>query len=425
MAVGPLSGIRVLEFTQIIAGPFACQNLADMGAEVIKVEPPEGEAWRVFNQFIPGEGKYFQSLNRGKYSLVLNLQHPEAQEIVHKLIPEIDVVIINYRPDVPKKLNIDYETLQHFRKDLIYVDNTAFGRKGPNSDKPGYDIIAQALSGLMVNEGKYDAVTGTPKNIASPPIADYGTGIAIAWGVCAALYHREKTGEGQLIESNLLQTALAFQGSHVMDLPAADTLKYERMENVHQLQEKGASYPELIDAHNPLSQLSEGNIYYRPYSTRDGAIAVGALSSSLWTKVRAALGTNFLGMADPEFNPQDSSWVSSAREEVQKIEEHVQSKTTKEWEKIFTEHGVPNGALNFPEDLINDEQVIQNDGIIHLTHDLSGEQRQVGPLLKMSKTPLGANLASPPLGRDTESILSNAGYSIEQIEKLRTNGTIN
>ena len=215
MTKGPLSGIRVLEFTQIIAGPFACQNLADMGAEVIKVEPPEGEPWRVFNQFIPGEGKYFQSLNRGKYSLVLNLQHPEAQDVIHKLIPEIDVVIINYRPDVPKKLNIDYETLQNFRSDLIYVDNTAFGRKGPNADKPGYDIIAQALSGLMVNEGKYDAVTGTPKNIASTPIADYGTGIAIAWGVCAALYHREKTGEGQLIESNLLQTALALSLIHI------------------------------------------------------------------------------------------------------------------------------------------------------------------------------------------------------------------
>ncbi|MEX2032605.1 MAG: CoA transferase, partial [Dehalococcoidia bacterium] len=130
MASGPLQGIRVLEFTQIIAGPFGCQHLADMGAEVIKVEPPEGEPWRLFSQFMPGESKTYQSLNRGKKSLVLRLQEPEAQQIVHRLLPSIDVVVINYRPDVPAKLGIDYETLKALKPDLIYLDNTAWGRKG-------------------------------------------------------------------------------------------------------------------------------------------------------------------------------------------------------------------------------------------------------------------------------------------------------
>ena len=129
MASGPLDGIRILEFTQIIAGPFGCQNLADMGAEVIKVEPPDGEPWRQFSQFIPGEAKWFQSLNRGKRSLVLSLQEPDAQAIVHKLIPDMDVVVINYRPDVAARLGIDYETLRGLREDLVYVDNTAFGRR--------------------------------------------------------------------------------------------------------------------------------------------------------------------------------------------------------------------------------------------------------------------------------------------------------
>ena len=118
MASGPLQGIRVLEFTQIIAGPFGCQHLADMGAEVIKVEPPEGEPWRLFSQFVTGESKTFQSLNRGKKSLVLKLQDPKAQEIVHKLMPTIDVVVINYRPDVPAKLGIDYDTLKALKPDL-------------------------------------------------------------------------------------------------------------------------------------------------------------------------------------------------------------------------------------------------------------------------------------------------------------------
>ena len=195
MASGPLDGIRVLEFTQIIAGPFGCQNLADMGAEVIKVEPPEGEPWRMFPQFMAGESKAYQGLNRGKRSLVLALQKAEAQAIVHRLIPEIDVVVINYRPDVPAKLGIDYEMLRTIREDLIYVDHTAFGRQGPLAQSPGYDIIAQAISGLMVGEGKFDPESGTPKMISSTAIADYSTGLAIAWGVCAALYHRERTGE--------------------------------------------------------------------------------------------------------------------------------------------------------------------------------------------------------------------------------------
>jgi crotonobetainyl-CoA:carnitine CoA-transferase CaiB-like acyl-CoA transferase len=425
MASGPLDGIRVLEFTQIIAGPFGCQNLADMGAEVIKVEPPEGEPWRLFSQFMPGEAKHFQSLNRGKRSLVLSLQQPEAQAIVHRLVPGMDVVVINYRPDVPAKLGIDYETLRALKPDLIYVDNTAFGRKGPRAQSPGYDIIAQAISGLMVGEGKFDPETGTPKIISSTAIADYGTGLAIAWGVCAALYHREKTGEGQLIESTLLQTALAFQGGSVFDLPAADALKYQRMERVHQLQQSGASYPEIITAHNPLAaMIGAGNIYYRAFSTQDGAIAIGALSPTLWAKVRAALDTDFLGLADPEFNPTNAEWGANAVQQVAVIEEHVRSKTTAEWEAIFTANGVPNGALEFPEDMVDDPQVLANDGIVELEHDLSGPQRQVGPVLKMSATPLAAQGASPPLGRDTEAILAEAGYSTDEIATLREAGAI-
>jgi crotonobetainyl-CoA:carnitine CoA-transferase CaiB-like acyl-CoA transferase len=425
MASGPLDGIRVLEFTQIIAGPFACQNLADMGAEVIKVEPPEGEPWRQFSQFIPGESKYFQTLNRGKRSLVLSLQDPQAQMIVHKLIPTIDVVVINYRPDVPAKLGIDYETLRGLRADLIYVDNTAFGRKGPRAQSPGYDIIAQAISGLMVGEGKFDPQTGTPKIISSTAIADYGTGLAIAWGVCAALYHRERTGEGQLIESTLLQTALAFQGGVVADVPAADGDKYQRMERVHQLQQSGASYPEIAAAHNQLEAiLGAGNIYYRAYSTADGAIAIGALSPGLWEKVRTALDTDFLGMADPEFNPVDPAWAANAQTQMAAIEAHVRSRTTAEWEDIFTANGVPNGPLLFPEDMVDDEQVLANDGIVELDQELSGPQRQVGPVLRMSATPLAAQSASPRLGADTDAVLAEAGYTAGEIAALHESGVV-
>ncbi|MDA0352750.1 MAG: CoA transferase [Chloroflexi bacterium] len=421
---GPLEGIRVLEFTQIIAGPFACQNLADMGAEVIKVEPPEGEPWRLFSQFMPGESKTYQSLNRGKRSLVLSLQTPEAQAIVHRMVPNIDVVVINYRPDVPAKLGIDYETLRALKPDLIYVDNTAFGRKGPRAQSPGYDIIAQAISGLMVGEGKADPVTGTPKIISSTAIADYGTGLAIAWGVCAALYHREKTGEGQMIESTLLQTALAFQGGVVFELPAADELRNQRMARVHHLQESGAKYSDLLVAHNPLAILGAGNIYYRAYSTQDGAIAIGALSPTLWAKVRTALDTDFMGIADPGYDPTNAEWAATAAVRLAEVEEHVRSRPTAEWEDIFTANGVPNGPLNFPEDMANDPQVLANGGIVELEHDLSGPQRQVGPVLQMSATPLRAQGAAPPLGRDTDAVLTEVGYTAEEIVAFRTGGAI-
>jgi crotonobetainyl-CoA:carnitine CoA-transferase CaiB-like acyl-CoA transferase len=422
MGSGPLNGVTVLEFTQIIAGPFGCQNLADMGAEVIKVEPPEGEPWRQFSQFMPGESKTYQGLNRGKRSLVLALQDPAAQEIVHRLMPQIDVVVVNYRPDVPKRLNIDYDTLSAIRPDLIYVDNTAFGRSGPWAHRPGYDIVVQAVSGLMAGEGKVDA-KGAPEQIRSTAIADYGTGLAIAWGVCAALFHRQRTGEGQLISASLLATALAFQGGSIFDLPAADALVHERMDRLHQLQAANAPYPELLAAHNP-AKVFPGNIYYRPYSTKDGALAIGALSATLWAKVRKALETDFLGIADPTYNPRDPEWVAKAEIAVQEVEERVRSRTTDEWMAIFDREGVPAGPVNFPEDMMDDPQVQANGMMIDLDHEVSGPQRQVGPVLKFSKTPLVVDGASPPLGRDTDAIVRRAGYGDEEIARMRAGGII-
>ena len=174
---GPLDGIRVLEFTQIIAGPLGCMLLADLGAEVIKVEPPQGEPWRLQGQFIPLESKTFQSLNRGKRSLSLDVSRPEAQAAIHRLVQDMDVVVINYRPDVAARLSIDYDTLRAIKPNLIYLDNTAFGREGPWADRPGYDIVVQAASGLTAAVGKTDD-KGTP--IVGPAVADATTGYAVA-----------------------------------------------------------------------------------------------------------------------------------------------------------------------------------------------------------------------------------------------------
>ena len=420
---GPLSGIRVLEFSQIIAGPFGCQNLADMGAEVIKVEPPEGEAWRQFSQFMPGESKWFQSLNRGKRSLVLALRDPEAQAIVHKLVPDVDVVVINYRPDVAARLKLDYDTLRSIRPDLIYVDNTAFGRQGPWAQRPGYDIVAQAVSGFMALDGKLDS-NGTAPSPVSAPVADYATGIVIAWGVSAALYHRERTGEGQMVETTLLNSALAMQGSSVMQLPAADATVTQKMENVNRLREANVSYAELLDAYQDRGPIGELNIYYRCYETSDGAVAIGALSASLWAKVRASLETDFLGFADPNLDFTDPDAMAAAVARVREVEAHVRASSTDHWLERFEANGVPSGPIRFPEELADDPQVEANGMVVDLNHDLSGPQRQVGPLLKMSATPTAPQGSSPPLGRDTDAIVASAGYSEEELADLRSRGII-
>ena len=423
MASGPLVGIRVLEFSQIIAGPFGCQNLSDMGAEVIKVEPPKGEPWRLYSQFRPGESKHFHALNRGKKSLVLNLEDPAAREVVHRLVPDIDIVVINYRPDVSAKLGIDDATLRALRPDLIYIDNTAWGRKGPWANRPGYDIIAQAVSGLMAADGKLDE-GGSPGTITASPMADYGTGIAIAWAACAALYHREKTGEGQFIETTLLNTALAMQGMYGMDLPLCDALKYQKMAMVEELRAQGAPYAQVLEAHGAGGVPRVGNVYYRAYATKDGAVAVGALSPSLRAKVRAAIPTEYLGLYDPEFDARNPEHVARATLEVGKVEARFRELTTAEWLERLEAHGVPCGPVNFVEEAMLDPQTLANDMTVQLHHDVTGEETQVSPLLRMSATPLEAQGSSPMLGRHTDEVLRGAGYSDAEIAALRARGAI-
>jgi crotonobetainyl-CoA:carnitine CoA-transferase CaiB-like acyl-CoA transferase len=423
MASGPLVGVKVLEFTQILAGPYACAHLADMGAEVTKVEPPGGEPWRLSQQYMPGESKWFHQLNRGKKSLVLKLDEADAQTVVHRLVPEMDVVVINYRPDVAARLKIDYETLAALNPKLIYVDNTAFGRKGPWAHRPGYDLVAQAASGLMAGEGKVSD-SGQPGMIQSTSLADYATGLAMAMGVCAALYRREQSGEGEYIESTLLRTALQFQMERVMRVPLADAANEARMANLHALRDGGAAYPELIEAYDPRKVSSAINTVYRGYATKDGALAIGALSASLRAKVRKAIGFEFLGVDDPEFDLENADWVERGVQAVAEIEAKMRTKTTEEWMEIFDREGVPASPVNFAEDLPDDPQVIENEMMVELDHELSGPEWQVAPILKFTNAPLAAQGASAPLGRDTDAILERTGYTAEEIGALHERGVI-
>ncbi len=422
---GPLAGIRILEFSEIIAAPFAGMLLSDMGADVIKVEPPEGEPWRLVAQFVPTESRYFMSLNRGKRSLTLDLTRPEGREVVRRLIPQMDVVLVNYRPDVAGKLGIDYETLSSQNHGLIYCDNTAFGRKGPQAHRPGYDVIVQGLSGLMAQEGK--AQDGVPLMNAIP-VADYSTGMMMAWSVCAALFDRERssTGRGQQIETTLLGSALAVQAYPFQVVESADLEWRQRLlERLKQARTEGEEYEELRKARLAIRPVrASAAMYCRVYKTKDFYIVVGCLSESLRRKFCEAMGIEDKRIGDTEWDPTTPEAQKYGKRMVQKVEALFRGRTTDEWLALFDERGVPAGPFKFTEELLDDPQVVANDLQVDVEHSLVGRVRVVGPPLQMSETPLAVQGASPALSEHTDEILSSLGYAADEIAALRQAGTI-
>jgi|TARA_B100000315_G_scaffold256614_1_gene302938 crotonobetainyl-CoA:carnitine CoA-transferase CaiB-like acyl-CoA transferase len=406
MTSGPLTGIKVLEFSQVIAAPYAGQILSDMGAEVLKVEPPEGESWRLQAQFAPLESKTYQTLNRGKSCMTLRLSEPKAQQVVHQLVADMDVVLINYRPDVPAKFKIDYDTLSSIKADLIYVDLTAFGRRGPWAMRPGYDGAIQAVSGLMAGEGKIRA-DGSPMTISSTAIADVSTGMVLADATITALYHRQQTGLGQMVQCSLLATALNLQGSVIMEHPEADRAfrNPHRDSRIKRAQE-GASYRELIELREAAFRATS-DPFYRAYVTQNGALVVAAESDQHRRAVCEILDLD-----------------DSSIDDEQRLEALFVTRTTEEWLDELVQKRVPCSPAHFPEEMSTHKQVLDNQWMVAMEHDLTGSQTQLEPYLRFSSSKLEAPLAAPPLGRDTGQVLSSLGFTDDEIRVFADKGII-
>ncbi len=426
-ARGPLSGYRILEFSHIVAIPYCGMHLADLGADVIKAEPPAGDALRLLGGFSPGESKFFQSLNRGKRGVVINLQTETGRELVYRIIPQFDVFMINGRPGVPRRLQVDYDTLRRYRPDLIYLENTAFGLHGPSATRAGSDVIAQAYSGLMAGEGKVDEF-GAPVAVNCTAVADRTSGLAGAMGVCAALLHRERTGEGQYLHTSLLASALSVQDGLVARIPVADVIVRDPLvERLGAVRQEGGGYAALAAARGDLTSAigaSAFSLYYGGYQVADGAIILGALTPLNRNAIRGVLGVTEDDSDGPDYNaldPENQAKVEALRGRIREI---MLTKTMNEWIALFDAAGAPASPVNFPEEMSDDPQVQANGLMVELEHEMIGPERMVGPILSMSASPLEARRASPPLGAHTDAVLTELGLSAQEIDALRTQGAI-
>lgn len=421
---GPLAGIRILEFSQIVAGPFAGVALSDFGADVVKIEPLEGESRRNSAAVVPNEGKYFQSLNRGKRSLTIDLSKPEGRAVVHRMVPDFDVVLINYRAGVPAKMGIDYATLRGLNPRLIYASITGFGETGPYAKRAGSDIVAQAYSGLMAAEAKVDEF-GAPAPITSTTMIDRSSGLAAAMGICAALYHRERTGEGQEIQVSLLHTALELQSDRVMREPVHDAVLRDPL--VSELLEKrasGAKYDELASLRKAQGpRFASHRLYYGGYHTAEGALVLGALTQQNRDTIRGIIDIH-----DPTDGREFNAVAPGSKELIEewraKIQERLMQRTAAEWVQLFLEAGVPASVVQFAEELADDPQVVATGMMTELEHEMTGPQRVVAPIVRMSVTTPEARLPAPTLGGHSAEVLREAGFDEGEIAALMETGVV-
>jgi crotonobetainyl-CoA:carnitine CoA-transferase CaiB-like acyl-CoA transferase len=388
--VSALAGLRVLELTQVMAGPFCGQVLADMGADVVKVEPPDGDPTRRSLGFrVRGEDTAaFLAVNRNKRSLVLDLKDDRHRAVFHRLAVDADVVLENYRPGVAARLGVDWETLSALNGRLVYASVSGFGQTGPYAMRPGYDLIAQGLSGVM-------SVTGDPGGEPSKcgiPIGDLSAGLFCAVAILSAVIARERTGRGQRIDTSLFECALALSVWETAELWATGRV------------------PEALGSAHRLTAP------YQALRTKDGHITVGGNNERLWQKLCEAVGRPDL-VEDPRFQTNDER-MAHRPELVAELESALAARGTDAWVAALSEAGVPCGPIHDYGQVFEDEHTQARAVEVRLEHPVEGEIRALGIPVKLSDTPGSIRHAAPLLGQHTAEVLAEAGFTAEQVEAL-------
>ncbi len=439
-----LDGILVLEFTHWIAGPYAGLFLADMGAEVIKIEPPEGaEERRMGNtQRYQGNTRLSLTLNRGKKGLCVDLKSEAGQKIIYQLAEKADIVLQNYAPGVAKKMGIDYETLSKINNKIIFISSTAFGESGPYSLRKGFDIIAHAASGIM---SMYADEMGNPRGPGGSAYVDIGTAMLNAMSALAALYYRTQTGVGQKIETSLFNTGMALLASGLIRIEKLDTELYQNMlEVLNTARANNMKHTQIIDRFALMSLRNEEPDstraievpdcnhrpsdrqvfpYYRVYQTKDGFISIAALTSRQRLAMCAVLGVED-EFAHQSLGDRNDQTYFHQKEVMKKIEGILGEKNTSEWIEILEEAGVPCGILNYSATIYDDPHALAQNMIWSLENPVSGPYQMVGNPIKFTKTPIKPTKGAPALGENSVEILKGLGYVDDQIEEWKKQGVI-
>ncbi|MEX1031817.1 MAG: CaiB/BaiF CoA-transferase family protein [Cellvibrionaceae bacterium] len=440
-----LDGIRVLDFSEYIAGPFCGFLLADFGARVIKIEPPDGAEERRIGGANRYRGNTRMSLayNRGKESLSVNLKTESGRTLMHKLVGQADVVIQNYVPGAAEKLGIDYDTLATINPTIIFVSSTAFGESGPYRSRKGFDIIAHAASGIMSNYADED---GEPRGPGGLPYIDMSTGMFNALGIVAALYHRSQTGKGQKIETSLFSTGLALQSMGMVQVDDLDqNIHAEEKRILNNAHREGKSHTQIIDEFAEL-RLREDQPdtarpievpdckhrptdrhvypYYRVYETGNGYLSIAALNVSQRNKLCAVLDIADEHAAVDMGKISDQAYYAQ-KAMMKKIEARLKTESNAHWQEKLEQAGVPCGQVNYRADLYDDPQAQALGMIWSLDNADLGHYKTTGNPIRFSATPIEPGIGAPTLGQHTAKLLAELGYSPEQIADLRDQGVIN
>lgn len=395
MELGALSGVKVLDLSRVLAGPYCSMLLADMGADVIKVEMPgSGDDTRAWGPpFQAGEAAYYLSVNRNKKSVTLNLKHPRGHEVVKRLAAISDVVIENFRPGTADDLGIGYKDIFKLNPRIVYCSISGFGQDGPGSSRPAYDLLLQATGGFMGITGEED---GAPVRVGVA-ILDMGAGMFAAFGIVTALMERLTSGQGQYLDISLLDTSVSWLSYMAHNYFATG-------ENPKRL---GSGHPSIVP--------------YQAFKARDGRYLVAAVGNDrLWVRFCQVLRLDIAN--DPRFLTNRERVLH--REELMSIvEQTLLQKPMEAWVKELNEGGVPSGPINLISDVFSDPQVLHRRMLVEVCHPF-GPIKVLGSPVKMSRTPGEVRTHPPLLGEHTEDVLLSLGYTEQEVRSMREEGAI-
>lgn len=392
-----LENLTVVDLTQVMAGPFCCQLLGDLGADVIKVEPVgRGDATReaTGHRLPHGESAAFLAVNRNKRSIAIDLQTPAGLAAFRRLAQNADVVVESFRPGVAKRLGVDYASLRGVNEKLVYASISGFGQTGPYAARPGYDLIAQAMSGIMSVTGDAD---GTPVK-SGVPVADMSAGMLCAVGILSACLARAITGRGQAVDASLYDAALAVSVWETAELWAT-----------------GEAPARLGSAHRV-------NAPYEAFPTRDGYLTIGANNARLWERLCAVLDRPDL-LADPRF-ATNADRVHHRAALAAELTHSLSTRDTEEWVELLLDAGVPAGPIRDYRQSCADPHTLAREMVVELDHPVEGRVRALGIPVKLSETAGTIRRVPPQLGEHTDEILRAAGYSAAEIALLRDEGAV-